>query len=187
MAEHNKNITQEQFARIARMTQPAVAQLIQKGVLTRGGTLTQWIGEYIEHQRKIAAQHASASGWDLIEERARLAARQSEKLEIEIAAKREELVPIEAVVSALQQRNGALRSKLLALPSRYKSMNQSLTPRQVDSLDNLVREILEELAHEQFPRDIADAAERYFQSIRPAPKTEGKRVGRSLSDTESRV
>jgi phage terminase Nu1 subunit (DNA packaging protein) len=175
MAKHET--TQAQLAALLGITQQRVSQFIQKGVLTRGAPLTQWVRELYHHQARIIAQHESRTGLDLIEERARLSARMAEKLEIEIAAKKGELLPVPSVVQTLNHRNSALRSKLLALPSRYKSMFATLTPKQVDGLDNLVREVLTELANEQLSADIAGAIEQYFSNLRASAQIDHQPVG----------
>lgn len=47
-----KDSTQEQFAQLIGISQPAVAQLIRKGVLSRKGNIVQWTKEYTENLRR---------------------------------------------------------------------------------------------------------------------------------------
>lgn len=43
------------FAQLMACSQPSIAQHLDKGRLTRGGTYRQWLGEYAEHLRNEAA------------------------------------------------------------------------------------------------------------------------------------
>ena len=175
-----KASSQEKFAQLVGITQPAVSQLIRKGVLTRGASIGQWHREYLENLRKLAAGFKSDYiDLDLIKERARLAARQSEKLEIELAEKRHDLVPIAAIASALNFLNGTIRSKLLAFPSRMKSLCPELTTRELTRATDLIHEVLTELSHERFPPNIRDIARQYFSDLHATASDNGKRVGGS--------
>ena len=178
--------TQEQLARIVGISQQDVSLLIRKGTLTRGAPLSQLILEYTKNLRAVAAGHQSSQGHDLIEERARLAARQSEKIEVELAKQRNDLIPLTALNEALRFIAGAIRAKLLALPSRFRSVVSTLTPKQVDTLDSLVREILTELSHERFPPDIRRLAEQYFSDLHTTAQADDKRVVRPKSYSQRR-
>ena len=180
-----KSPTQEQFARLVGITQQEVSSLMRKGTLTRGGTVGQWLQEYLKNLRAQAAGHKSSEGLDLIQERARLAARQSEKLEIEVAKQQGELLPIAAAIEAINFSNVTVRSKLLAIPSRFKSICSTISPKNIDLLDSLVREVLTELSDVRFPREIAERAGQYFSDLHASPKTNGQSMGRSVSSTQS--
>jgi phage terminase Nu1 subunit (DNA packaging protein) len=181
-----KDSTQEQFAQLVGISQPAVAQLIRKGVLNRKGDIVQWTKEYTRNLREQAAGRASENGGhDLVAERARLSARQAEKLEIELAKSRGELLPTESIVEALTFTAATIRTKLLSVPSRYKSLSPRLSAKEIDVLDNLIREILTELSNVHFPKTIGESARRYFSNLHIAAETEGERVGGSVSLPES--
>lgn len=177
--------TQGEFARLIShgaaeghgLSQPAVHKLISKGVLSQGGTLADWLVQYARHMRDLAAGWKSEEGFDLVHERARLSRRQSEKLEIDIAAKRGELIPTRAVADAINFSNVTIRSRLLALPSRFKSLRPALSAKDVDVLDSLVREILTELSNARFPADIAEHTRQYFSDLHAAAEAKTQRVG----------
>jgi len=136
---------------------------------------------------QVAAGWQSQTGLlDRIQEAALLDRRKREELEIKLAERKGELLPVSAVVEALNSLNAAVRSKLLALPNRIRSNNPQMTPRQVQQLDESVREILTELSNVRLPPSFRECAERYFSDLHTAPQTKGKRVGRHVSDAQSR-
>ena len=51
----NEVAKQTQFARMAGISQPAVHQLLSKGVLEQGQTYAEWLGAYLENLRTQAA------------------------------------------------------------------------------------------------------------------------------------
>lgn len=183
----NTATTQQTFARLVGISQPEVSQLIRKGVLTRGGTAAQWHKEYLDNLRKVAAGWQSKTGQlDRIQEAALLDRRKREEIEIKLAERKGELLPVAAIVEALSSINAAVRSKLLALPNRIKSNNPQMTPRQVDQLDQSVREILTELSDVRLPPSFRDVAEQYFSRLHAAAETDDQPVGRRPPNTKRR-
>src|SRR5918996_1294672 len=118
-----KRATREEFARLMEISHQDVTKLVLKGVLTRGAPMGQWLVEYGRHMKKVAAGwQAAEGGYDLIAERARLAAHLADKAALDVKRQVNEVVPIAAVKEAFAFQHGTIRSKLLALPSRYRSM-----------------------------------------------------------------
>jgi phage terminase Nu1 subunit (DNA packaging protein) len=179
--------TQEQFAKLVGISQPEVSQLLRKGVLTRGATTAQWHREYLDNLRKVAAGWQSQSGMlDRIQEAALLDRRKREQIEIKLAESKGDLLPVAAVVEALSFINSAVKSKLLALPNRIRSMNPQMTPRQVDDLDASVREILTELSNVRLPPSFRAVTEQYFSTLHTTAKAKNKRVGRPVPHAQPR-
>jgi phage terminase Nu1 subunit (DNA packaging protein) len=173
-----KDTTQEQFARLANISQPRVSQLIRQGILSRGGTILDWTRELLEHQRRIIAQHESKSGIDLIAERARLSQRQAEKVEIENARLRNELLPVAIVKSILQSHNTTIRARLLGVPNRFKAKHPKVTTEEFLSLKDIVNEVLTELSRVRLPDDLEASARQYFRDLHSAAQSNGHGVGR---------
>ena len=104
---------------------------------------------YLEHLREIAAGRGSRDGGlDLVAERARLAAAQSEKVERENAVAAGEFLPRGEVHIAVVSAFALVRSKILALPSRLAPvMAPAMTPAEAQSiLKDACNESLDELA-----------------------------------------
>jgi phage terminase Nu1 subunit (DNA packaging protein) len=91
-------------------------------------------GAYADLRRQIA------------EEQLRAARAKREAEELELAARRGELVPAAEIEAAIAEEYAAVRTKLLALPTRAKQRLTHLSPADVRVLDDLVREALGELA-----------------------------------------
>lgn len=161
------SITQADYARVLGVSRQAIHKLVEKRVLTEWNDLGSLMVQHIQHLTEVAAgRQSDQSEFDLIRERGRLAARQAEKIEIELAKLRGELITEAVVAEYFSYMLFAVRAKLLALPSRYRSQFPTLTPRQVDVLDNYLREALQELAIEKFPREIRGSVETYFEQLR---------------------
>lgn len=106
------------------ISQPAVSDLLSRGVLTDGAAAGLWLREYCGHLREIAAGRFAAGDIDLATERAMLARVQREKIEMQNAITRGELAPralltqvlaaaapkicglLESVVPSLRKRSG---------------------------------------------------------------------------------
>ncbi len=165
--------TQKQLAERFGVTQQAISQLVQKSVLTPGADLDQWTREAWKYMTDCAAGRHGP----LAESRTRLAARQSEKIEIELATKRGELAPLniiaEAVFIPLVQ---AIRTKILAYPSRARALDSSFTARQIDILDNLGREVLTELGEERLPAAFRRRVENFYARLHANAETQAEKA-----------
>ena len=81
-------------------------------------------------------------------ENARLAELKREEAELELAARKGELVPVAEVKAALAAEYAAVKSKLRAIPARAKAEISHLTAADVGLLKRMVDEALAELADE---------------------------------------
>lgn len=179
--------TQEEFARLVGISQPEVSQLIRKGVLTKGGSRAQWHKEYLDNLRKVAAGWQSQDGRiDRMQEAALLDRRRREELEIKIAEKKGELLPIPAVAAAFEFIISSIRSKLLSLPNTCRSKNPQLTPRQYTQIEEAVHDILTDLSGTKLPPNLSAIAEQYFQSLHATAATADQPMGRRQSHAQSR-
>jgi len=84
----------------------------------------------------------SDAGFDLIGERAGLAAVQADNIALDVARNRGDVIPKAAMAEALNFLHGNIRTKLLALPARFRSVAPGTTAAQYVALDSLVREVL---------------------------------------------
>lgn len=102
---------------------------------------------YCAHLREQAAGRGDGLGLDLVAERARLAARQAEKVELELALKRGAVVDAGEIRQEMTAMITAAKSKLLAVPSKARGRLSHLTVNDVEFIEGLVHEALEELAN----------------------------------------
>src|ERR671913_163957 len=105
------------------LTDRSVRDLAADGTIPRSRRgrypLKVCVRAYCAHAREVAAGRTSQDGeLDIVAERARLAKEQADKLEMENAAARGELLPRGHVVSALQAVFARCRARLLSLPTK---------------------------------------------------------------------
>jgi len=182
-----KTDTQEQFAQLVGITQPQVSQLIAKGVLTRKDGLSKWLLQYTKNLREQAAGWQSKDGRiDRMAEAGFLDIAKRKLLDLEYARQTLELLPLSGFKLGLEFILGAVRSKLLAAPSRIRSQDPHVTPRQMSLWEQQVREILEELSNVQFPDDINRIAQQYLEDLHATSKADDQRVGGQVPDTKPR-
>lgn len=128
MTDLHQPATQQVIADIIGVGQPAVSGMIERGIIRRGDTLAASIASYCAHLREVAAGRQSDSGGlDLVTERARLAAAQADRVELQNKATRREYAPIEVLgdclakivemmVASLDQIDGAMAKSAPDLP-----------------------------------------------------------------------
>lgn len=109
MLEHE--VTQTQFAELVGISQQAVSDLISRGILRRGETASKWLVLYCANLREQAAGRASTGDLDLVQERARLAKEQADRVAIENMQSRRELAPVALMESTL----GTLANKIVGI------------------------------------------------------------------------
>jgi terminase small subunit / prophage DNA-packing protein len=103
---------------------------------------------YVQHLRSIAAGRGDADGVaNLTTERARLAKEQADAQALKNAVLRGEYVPAGEVERAWADTLRALRSRLLAVPSRLRQSLQHLTTGDVTLIDRELRDALQELGN----------------------------------------
>lgn len=90
---------------------------------------------------------ADGDTYDLTQERARLAHHQANKAALEAEAFSGKLVPIESVADVVGEEYANVRAKLLAIPTKAAPQIVGLSTIATKArLDDLVREVLEELS-----------------------------------------
>lgn len=128
----DKKGTQAKFAQMVGITQPAVSGLIARGVIVAGDTIGNWVLAYCGHLREGAAGRASEGGLVLADERARLAAAQADKLELELGVTRGELAPVSTIEQVLVRAAMKVAAVLDAIPATLKRRIEGLTDEDVD-------------------------------------------------------
>tara|TARA_R110001632_G_scaffold17964_2_gene56212 strand:- start:110 stop:583 length:474 start_codon:yes stop_codon:yes gene_type:complete len=140
-----------QVAKELDLSTKMVNDLIARGTITKQDRaqydLVTARTEYIRHLRKVAAGRVQAGELDLGEERARLAKEQADAKEMENANLRGELVFIDDVAKQFGQQASAVRTRLLAIPSKAAPLVLNCTKpaeaRQV--IEEMIEEALNEL------------------------------------------
>lgn len=119
--------TQAEFGALIGVTQQAVSDMIERGVLTRGMPLGNWLRDAFEHLRDQAAGRDN----ELATERAKETKVRRELGEIALAKARKEVVPVPAFEMVLAHMGRAVAGLLEPLPGELSKLNPNLTPEDV--------------------------------------------------------
>lgn len=123
------SITQDAFGRLVGISQPAVSDLMQRGILEPGASGHDWLLAYCERLREIGAgRQAADGGLDLVQERAALARAQRESFEIKNAVLRQEYAPVELLSRVLAIVSDAVASRIDAMPAALRAACPGLDP-----------------------------------------------------------
>lgn len=140
-----------QLANELDLSTKMVNDLIARGTITKRDRgqydLVEARTEYIRHLRKVAAGRVQAGELDLGEERARLAKEQADAKEMENAILRNELVYIDDVAKQFGQQASAVKTRLLAIPSKAAPLviNCTKPVEAREIIESMIEEALYEL------------------------------------------
>jgi len=141
-----------QVAAALDLSTKMVNDLIARGTITkkpRGQyNIEEAVKEYVRHIREVAAGRLRAGELDLAEERARLAKEQADAKEMENAVSRGDLVYIDDVAKQVEAQLNAVRTRLLAIPSKAAPLvvGATTTAETKSVIEDMVEEALNELA-----------------------------------------
>lgn len=132
MIDLSEVITQKQFGEIVGISQPAVSDLLMRGVLTAGATAGDWLIAYCGNLREVAAGRAATGDLDLAGERAALARAQRERIEMQNAVTRGELAPVILIEEVLTKAASKTAGILDAIPGMIRRRVPLLTADDID-------------------------------------------------------
>ena len=146
-----------ELAAVLGLSARRVRELAEAGVLKRRGRgrydAAEATRDYARHLREVAAGRAAATGGDggldLVEQRARLAAAQADRAELELAARRGQLVDAEQVKAGFVNMVTTAKTRLMGVPSKAKARIPTLTVRDIEALEDLITEALIAVAQDQ--------------------------------------
>jgi phage terminase Nu1 subunit (DNA packaging protein) len=142
-------MTETAFAALVNRDQSTVSRWISDGILTRGADAQTWLRELVDHLAERAGGRRGNGVLDLVQERAALSRKQSERIDLELRRKREELMPIPLIMRVLSNNNSTVRAHLLRLPHTLRSRFVDLPIKVVSSIEEEIRLALTNLAAEQ--------------------------------------
>lgn len=131
-------MTQAEFGLLVDISQPAVSDLLARDVLTAGASAQQWLHEYTRHLREIAAGRKSEGSGDLVAERTRLAKEQADRIALQNAITKRELVPAGVLVELVSGIAAQVAVIFDALPGKIRREVPDLPS---PALDAIAREL----------------------------------------------
>jgi terminase small subunit / prophage DNA-packing protein len=134
-----KIVTQDAFALLVGISQPAVSDLLSRAVLRKDAPLGEWLLAYCSHLREQAAGRASTGDLQLAAERARLASEQADRVAMLNAERRRELAPVSLLELVLSRVCRQITGILETLPIQLRRQSTALT---TEDLSLIEREIV---------------------------------------------
>lgn len=128
--------TQEQFAQLVGISQPAVSDLLTRGVLGKGQSAQTWLHAYTGHLREQAAGRG-ADG-ELAMRRAQESATRNELLQIKLKKARGEYAEIAVIEQVLAAIGARISSLLEPLPARIKQLKPAFTAEDLKEIDAVI-------------------------------------------------
>jgi phage terminase Nu1 subunit (DNA packaging protein) len=131
-------MTQATFGELVGISQQAVSGLAARGVIDASMAGQQMLLAYCSHLREQAAGRAASGSLNLVDERAKLAKAQRERIELENAVTRKELAPVALMVEVLAKAGAKVAGILDGIPGAVRRRVPSLT---ADEVNNIAAEI----------------------------------------------
>lgn len=132
------------------VSERAVADYAHRGIIKRSGRgvfpLKESVRAVCHHLREAASARGGGTA-TLTAQRERIARGQADKLEMQNAATRRELLPAKLVADEWASILRLVRSRMLATPSRIQQQLGHLSAHDLDTIDREIRDALEELAN----------------------------------------
>ncbi|SFG29907.1 Phage DNA packaging protein, Nu1 subunit of terminase [Duganella sp. CF458] len=138
MIDQQARMSQAAFGDLVGISQPAVSDLLTRGVLTAGEPASVWLKQYCRNLREQAAGRQAAGELDLATERAALARAQREKVELQNAVTRRELAPVAVLEQVLSKVGRQIAGILEAIPVQLKRRSELTS----EDLDFITREVV---------------------------------------------
>lgn len=129
-------ITQADFGALIGVSQQAVSDMIDRGVIVKGMPLANWLRDVFEHLREQAAGRDG----ELANERAKETKVRRELGEIKLAEARKEFAPVGVIEQVLAHLGRGVAGILEPLPGELSKLNMSLTPEDIALIQGKVSE-----------------------------------------------
>ena len=178
-------------AKALNLTPRRVQQLKAEGMPTVGrgqyelGPCMAWYIRYLQNALEKRGPNVNPDTPDLLAEKTRLAREQGDKLAIENAISRGELVYLDDVVNTWADHISSAKAKLLAMPTKLapQLVNQTnaniIAGRIREEVDNALVELAENTSHVERIESIDPSGE----NVEPATETDDFGMGGSVPET----
>lgn len=135
MIDLTQQVSQAAFGEVVGISQPAVSDLLARGVIAHGQTAGEWLKAYCANLREVAAGRLAGEGYDLATERARLAREQADKIAMQNAQTRRELAPAYLIEEVLAKAGAKVAGILEAIPGQVRRRVPSLPASEIDAIE----------------------------------------------------
>lgn len=180
--------TQQEAARHIDVSRQLVGQLLDRyGLPRKGFNLDELRVAYIRDLREKAAGRGSDGEYDLTAERARLSYHQANVEQLKEAQLRGELIPVDAVLAAWQEKIGATRAQLLSLPTRASPLviAETNATQAEQIIKRIVHEALDELAGSGLPPEFETRLAAIGRGLDSSTGSDAERMGGKRVEAKS--
>jgi len=149
LIDTDSQISRADLGELLGITTRAVGLIEEKAVCRRDMPAGEWLRTYVERLREQAAGRIPGDGdIDLVTERALLARRQRERIELDMRVRGGELVEVQDVLTTWAGHIGNAKQALLGLPAKAAGLVAPADKRaQAEAiLRKLIKEILTDLS-----------------------------------------
>lgn len=165
--------TQAEFGVLVGISQPAVSDLLARGVIAPGANLIDWLRAYCAHLREQAAGRASSGDLDLVQERARLAKEQADKVAMLNERMRKESAPVWLLEVVLASVGRQIAGVLEAIPINIKRKSDDIPTAVLEFITREVTTARNLAASVEFDWSELDGSERDSESHTAGPDPDG--------------
>lgn len=135
--------TQAVLAQIVGVSRQAVADMEQRGVVSRSTqTLHEALHGYLSHLRSTAAGRAGS----LVDERARLASEQADKVAMQNALMRRELAPMTVITETIARAAKGICDRLEAVPAEIQRRGGDVPERVIEIVGEAIADARRQVA-----------------------------------------
>ncbi len=127
----NMCLSQEAFGELVGITQPAVSDLMKRGVITEGTAGGVWLLAYTKHLRDQAAGRGDG---ELANERARLAREQADAQAMKNAQARREVAPVGVIEEVLAHVGRQIATVIEGIQPKLRRQFPDLTGEQLKAI-----------------------------------------------------
>lgn len=142
----NKAYAQKAFAGLVGVSEPAVSDMVSRGIIVPGQSMGEWLRRYCHHLREQAAGRAAKGDLDLATERAALAREQRIRIELENAVTRREQGPIDAMETGLADLMARVGKQLDTIPAKLRIASDKLTADDLDTVSAVIASVRNDIA-----------------------------------------
>lgn len=118
MASLDQSLSPAEFGPLVGISRRSASELVERGVIENDMTGAEALIAYCSHLREQAAGRSASDGYDLATERAKLARAQRERVEMENATSRGQLIPADQIEPKLRAALIAAREDWRNAPAR---------------------------------------------------------------------
>ena len=146
-------INQSEFARVVGLPRSRVSELVRAGAIDLSQGLDASITEYCQDLRDKLSNRKQEAG-SLTDHRTRHERAKADRAELELAARRGELLPTSAVIEMCSAGVTNCRNRLLALDKKLRNEFPGLPNEVFDRVYELHEDALEQLGKGGIPRGL---------------------------------